>query len=53
MTPEEEPTITIYYGPSTSDLTLSNSNTIITGDYSDNIYILTPSENTEFYVNGI
>lgn len=45
--------ITIYYGPAVNDLTLSNSKTIITGDYSEYIYILTPDQNTEFYVNGI
>lgn len=50
---EEKSTVTVYYGPSINDLTLSNSNTIITGNYSGNIYILTPSEETEFFVNGI
>lgn len=50
---EEKPTVTVYYGPSINDLTLSNSNTIITGNYSGNIYVLTPSEETEFFVNGI
>lgn len=52
-TPTEEPLVTVYYGPAINDLTLSNSNTIITGDYSGNIYILTPDQNTEFYVDGI
>lgn len=49
----EEQAAAVYYGPSTSDLTSSDSDTIITGDYSGNIFILTPSTKTEFYVNGM
>ena len=53
ITPEEKPTIITYYGPSINDLTLNNSNTIVTGDYSGYIYILAPIQNLEFYVNGM
>ena len=51
--PEEKTQIDVYYGPAINDLTLSTSNTIVTGDYTGYIYILTPNEDTEFFVNGI
>lgn len=43
----------IYYGPNLDTMYLSNSTTFTTGDYTDNIYIVSPKYPTHFYVNGL
>lgn len=44
---------TLFYGPNLQQLNLSGTTTFTTGNYSGYIYVLTPSINTDFIVNGM
>ena len=44
---------TLFYGPNLEQMSLSGTTTFTTGDYNGYIYVLTPSVNTDFIVNGM
>lgn len=50
---EQAKQTTVYYGPDLNNLQFTTSMIVNAGDYPEHIYILSPTQDTQFEVNGL